>query len=242
MGTSRAGGVPTALPPAEPSGQLGLFADLPEATPVRHDVLDDVVHVSDWLDLDQQRRLVADFRAWARPPAGLRHPRVPAGHLMTVQSVCLGWHWQPYAYSRTADDTDGAPVKPLPDDLAQLARTAVADTFGRDAGERYAPDAAIVNLYAPGARLGLHQDGEEPSDAPVVTISLGDACIFRLAGVDRRTRPFTDVVLRSGDLLVFGGANRRIYHGVPKLLPDAAAANLGLPPGRLSITVRETGL
>ena len=47
------------------------------------------------------------FRAWARPPAGLRHPRVPAGHLMSVQSVCLGWHWQPYAYSPTADDTDG---------------------------------------------------------------------------------------------------------------------------------------
>ena len=36
---------------------------------------------------------------------------------MTVQSVCLGWHWQPYAYTRTADDTDGAPVKPLPADL-----------------------------------------------------------------------------------------------------------------------------
>ena len=41
-------------------------------------------------------------------------PRMPTGHLMTVQSVCLGWHWQPYVYSRTADDTDGAPVKPLP--------------------------------------------------------------------------------------------------------------------------------
>ena len=68
----------------------------------------------DWLPLDAQRALVAQFREWAAPPAGLRHPRVPTGHLMTVQSVCLGWHWQPYAYSRTADDTDGAPVKPLP--------------------------------------------------------------------------------------------------------------------------------
>ena len=57
----------------------------------------------------------------------------------------------------------------------------------------YAPDAAIINLYAAGARLGLHQDGDEPSDAPVVTISLGDTCTFRLAGVDRRTGPFTDV-------------------------------------------------
>jgi alkylated DNA repair protein (DNA oxidative demethylase) len=200
-----------------------------------------VIHVPDWLDGDQQRGLVDSFRAWAAPPAGLRHPRMPTGHVMSVQSVCLGWHWQPYAYSRTADDTDGAPVKPLPPDLVALSRRAVADTFGADAAATYAPDAAIVNLYAPGAHLGLHQDGEEPSDAPVVTISLGDACTFRLAGVDRRTGPFTDINFRSGDLLVFGGVNRRIYHGVPKVAEGTAPLGLALPPGRLSITVRETG-
>ena len=105
-----------------------------------------------------------------------------------------------------------------------------------------APDAAIVNLYAPGAHLGLHQDWEEPAAAPVVTISLGDTCVFRMAGVDRRTSPFTDVLLESGDLLVFGGPNRLIFHGVPKVLDGTAPAGLGLPAGRLSITVRETGL
>ena len=99
----------------------------------------------------------------------------------------------------------------------------------------------IANLYAPGAKLGLHQDGEEPSDAPVVTISLGDSCTFRLAGVDRRTAPFVDLELASGDLLVFGGPSRRIHHGVPKVQPGTAPAGLGMPPGRLSITVRETG-
>ena len=245
MRTSRLGGVPTTLPPPDASGrvaQLDLGIDPPWHSPRRTEVLPDVVHVANWLDCDTQRGLVAAFRRWAEPPAGLRHPRVPAGHMMSVQSVCLGWHWQPYAYSRTADDTDGAPVKPLPADLADLARRAVADTFGAGAAARYNPDAAIVNLYAPRARLGLHQDGEEPADAPVVTVSLGDACVFRLAGVDRRTRPFTDVVLRSGDVLVFGGANRRIYHGVPKVHDGTAPAGLGLPPGRLSITVRETGL
>lgn len=245
MGTSRRGGVPTVLPPPGPSStptQLGLGLNDDAGSPVPHDIGDGIVHISGWLDLQRQRAIVGDFRRWAVPPAGLRHPRVPAGHLMTVQSVCLGWHWQPYAYSRTADDTDGAPVKPLPDDLGTLARAAVADTFGPDDGARYAPDAAIVNLYAPGARLGLHQDGEEPAEAPVVTISLGDSCVFRLAGVDRRTSPFTDVLLRSGDLLVFGGASRRVYHGVPKVLDGTGPGDLGLPPGRLSITVRETGL
>jgi alkylated DNA repair protein (DNA oxidative demethylase) len=197
--------------------------------------------VSAWLTLDEQRSLVEQFRQWALPPAGLRHPRVPSGHLMSVQSVCLGWHWQPYAYSRTADDTDGAPVKPLPEDVAALARRAVADTFGASVAEAFAPDAVIANLYSPAARLGLHQDAEEPSDAPVVTISLGDTCVFRLAGVDRRTAPFLDLRLESGDLLVFGGPSRRIYHGVPKVDPGTGPHGLGLGPGRLSLTVRETG-
>jgi len=109
-------------------------------------------------------------------------------------------------------------------------------------GGVWLPDGAIVNLYSPSAHLGLHQDGEEPSNAPVVTISLGDACIFRMASVDRRTGPFVDAEFRSGDLIVFGGPNRRIFHGVPKILVDTAPDELGLPPGRLSITVRETGL
>lgn len=200
-----------------------------------------MVYVEGWLDLAAQQRLVAQFDEWAQPPAGLRNPRMPTGGLMSVQSVCLGWHWQPYKYSRTADDTDGTPVKPLPDDLAALARAAVAETFGADAGTAYAPDASIVNLYGPGAHMGLHHDDEEPSPAPVVTISLGDTCVFRLAGVGRRTAPFTDITLRSGDLLVFGGPNRRIYHGVPKVLDGTAPDGLGLQPGRLSITVRQTG-
>jgi alkylated DNA repair protein (DNA oxidative demethylase) len=242
--TSRLGGVPTTLPPSAPAGtQLGLALTGGSGGPgPAREVLPDVVHVPGWLSAAEQAGLVADFRRWAVPPAGLRHPRVPTGHLMTVQSVCLGWHWSPYAYSRTADDTDGAPVKPLPTTVIDLSRRAVAETLGDATAAAYAPDAAIVNLYGPGARLGLHRDGEEPSEAPVVTISLGDTAIFRLAGVDRRTGPFTDVALRSGDLLVFGGPSRRIYHGVPRVSAGTGPAGLGLPPGRLSITVRQTGL
>jgi DNA oxidative demethylase len=245
---SRSGGVPTSVPPPTTNGGRHRQPTLPlagvGAARPRRQLFPGVVHVPAWLGLPAQRALIEDFRFWALPPAGLRHPRVPTGHLMSVQSVCLGWHWHPYAYSRTADDTDGAPVKPLPPEIVELARDAVATAYGAGGPDAaaYMPDAAIVNLYAPGARLGLHQDGEEPSAAPVVTISLGDSCIFRLAGVERRTGPFTDVEMGSGDLLVFGGPNRRIYHGVPKVFPGTGPPDLGLPPGRLSITVRETGL
>ena len=64
-----------------------------------------------------------------------------------------------------------------------------------------------------------------------MTISLGDTCTFRFAGIDRRIGPFTDVELRSGDLLVFGGPSRRIFHGVPKVPDGTAPAGLGLPAG-----------
>ncbi len=226
-----------------PTRQMALTLDAVEPPRIARELMPGVVHVPDWLSASAPRGLAQEFRSWARPPAGLRHPRVPTGQLMSVQSVCLGWHWYPYAYTRTADDTDGAPVKPMPVSVDALARDAVAAAYGADSPEAagYEPDAAIVNLYPPGARLGLHQDGEEPSSAPVVTISLGDTCTFRLAGVDRRTGPFVDVEMRSGDLLVFGRANRRIYHGVPKVLTGTAPDGLGLPDGRLSITVRETG-
>jgi alkylated DNA repair protein (DNA oxidative demethylase) len=243
-GRSQRAAIPTTLPPAD-GAPTTLFAP-DELRPVRDqhpvEVLPGAVHVPHWLDLDAQRTLVDSFRRWAEPPAGLRHPRVPAGHLMGVQSVCLGWHWYPYQYSRTADDTDGAPVKPMPAGLRTLARAAVAAAYNDGGADKFEPDAVIANYYAPGTKLGLHADAEEPSDAPVVTLSMGDACLFRFAGVDRRTAPFVDVWLASGDLLVFGGPTRRIYHGVPKVVAATAPAGLGLPPGRLSITIRETGL
>jgi alkylated DNA repair protein (DNA oxidative demethylase) len=241
-GRSQLAAIPTTLPAAD-DAPVTLFAAADVAS--RRDrqpaeLLPGAVHVPDWLDVDAQRSLVDAFRQWAEPPAGLRHPRVPAGHVMGVQSVCLGWHWYPYQYSRTADDTDGAPVKPIPPDVRALAREAVAAAYG-DAGG-FEPDAVIANYYTPSTKLGLHTDGEEPSNSPVVTISIGDACVFRFAGVDRRTAPFVDVWLASGDLLVFGGPTRRIYHGVPKVIGGTAPAGLGLPAGRLSITIRETGL
>ena len=115
---SRLGGLPVTLPPAsEPSRsirQLTLSIGDDARAPVPLEVFPGVIHIPNWLGIEAQHRLTQEFRVWALPPAGLRHPRMPTGHLMTVQTVCLGWHWFPYVYSRTADDTDGAPVKPPP--------------------------------------------------------------------------------------------------------------------------------
>ncbi|MGH9079796.1 MAG: alpha-ketoglutarate-dependent dioxygenase AlkB family protein [Acidimicrobiales bacterium] len=112
----------------------------------------------------------------------------------------------------------------------------------RKSAGAYQPDVALVNWYGSGARMGMHVDREEPSPAPVVSLSLGDSCVFRFGSPAGRGRPWTDVLLESGDAFVFGGGSRRAYHGVPKVLPGTAPAGIGLDGGRFNITVRETGL
>ncbi|MFI2435472.1 alpha-ketoglutarate-dependent dioxygenase AlkB family protein [Streptomyces sp. NPDC018693] len=199
------------------------------------------VHVPDWLDATRQRELLAACRVWARPPAGLRTVRTPGGGTMTARQVCLGWHWYPYAYARTVVDGDGSPVKPFPSWLDDLARRAVTDALGPPAATTPSYDIALINFYDGDARMGMHRDADERSDAPVVSLSLGDTCVFRFGNTETRTRPYTDVELRSGDLFVFGGPARRAYHGVPRVRPGTAPGWLGLT-GRLNITLRVSGL
>jgi alkylated DNA repair protein (DNA oxidative demethylase) len=197
------------------------------------------VHVPGWLDADGQREVIAACREWAKPPAGMRYTRLPSGGLMSVRTVCLGWHWIPYRYSRTTED--GAAVKPFPGWLAELGRRAVADAYG-DPGVRYRPDVALINFYDGAAKMGQHVDKQERSSAPVVSLSIGDSCLFRFGNTENRNKPWTDVELGSGDLFVFGGASRFAYHGVPKTYPGTADPAIGPASGRLNITLRESGL
>ncbi|WP_405006800.1 alpha-ketoglutarate-dependent dioxygenase AlkB [Kitasatospora purpeofusca] len=241
-----------------------LFGGLFDASPERgrSEPAPGAVLLPGWLDAAAQLRLVAACREWARPPAGMHTVRMPTGGTMSVRMVSLGLHWYPYGYRRVAED--GTPVKPFPPELGALARRAVAEayepTVGRDGATGgdggiaagggidgiagavgYEPDVAIVNHYPHGARMGLHQDRDERADAPVVSLSLGDTCVFRLGNTKTRTRPWTDLELHGGDLLVFGGPARFAYHGVVRTLPGTADPALGLT-GRLNITVRQSGL
>ncbi|WP_027928428.1 alpha-ketoglutarate-dependent dioxygenase AlkB family protein [Amycolatopsis benzoatilytica] len=199
----------------------------------RREISPGAVHLPEWLGRQEQLDLIAACRGWR----GYRSTKLPGGGVMSVRTVCLGWQWLPYCYSRTRED--GSPVEPFPHWLAELGRRALADAYERPA-EDYRPDVALVNYYDAAAKMGMHQDKDENSTEPVVSLSLGDACVFRFGNTENRNRPYTDVELRSGDLFVFGGPARLAYHGVPKTLPGTADPDLGLT-GRLNLTLRVSG-
>ena len=134
--------------------------------------------VRGWLGLEQQRWIVARFHEWTQGPVPIRAAKV-RGHEMSVRTVCLGWHWRPYEYTREAVDVNGNRVLDFPDWMVRLGRKAlVAVTGDARAGDSYTPDTALVNYYDDTARMGMHQDKDERSMAPVVSLSIGDALPF----------------------------------------------------------------
>ena len=98
------------------------------------------------------------------------------------------------------------------------------------------PEACLVNLYAPTAKMGSHRDEDEQDTvAPVVSISLGDDATFHIGGL-QRAGPKQRLVLKSGDVVVLGGAARMAYHGVDRIHPGTSSL---LPEGgRLNLTLR----
>ncbi len=209
----------------------------------RRTIAEGAVHVPDWLDLATQQQIVQACRDWGKGPVPMRAAKLPGGHQMSVQTVCLGWHWQPYRYTRTADDVGGGRVAELPAWLVELGQRAVADAYlDQSLGAGYRPDTALINYYDEAARMGMHQDKDEMTSDPVVSLSIGDTCLFRFGNTENRNRPWTDLELVSGDLFVFGGVSRFAFHGVPKTLPGTADLAAGLERGRINITLRVTGM
>ena len=98
------------------------------------------------------------------------------------------------------------------------------------------PEACLVNLYGAGARMGLHRDQDEAAvDAPVLSVSLGDSAYFRFGAMDRRGET-SRLKLSSGDVLMFGGPARLMYHGIDRILPGTSTLVSG--GGRINLTLR----
>lgn len=167
-----------------------------------------------------------------------RHMLTPGGFTMSVALTncgALGWTSDRRGYRYTRVDPDsGQAWPPLPPVLARLASEAAAAAGFPD----FAPDACLVNRYAPGARLSLHQDrNERDFDAPIVSVSLGMSATF-LFGGHNRTDPQLKLPLHHGDVVVWGGPDRLRFHGVMPLKDDPHAL---LGHQRINLTLRKAG-
>ncbi len=165
--------------------------------------------------------------------APLYTPRMPkSGRPMSVRMTnCgpLGWVTDERGYRYQAEHPEtGQPWPAMPEVLL--------DAWQELAGYDHAPEACLVNVYGPDARMGLHQDRDEADfNAPVVSLSLGDTCVFRIGGT-KRDDPTRSIRLASGDAVVLGGAARLAFHGVDRIIPGTSTL---LPEGgRINLTMR----
>ncbi|MCV2532704.1 DNA oxidative demethylase AlkB [Enterobacter wuhouensis] len=148
-----------------------------------------------------------------------RHMVTPGGYTMSVAMTnCgqLGWatNARGYLYA-SVDPMTGTPWPPMPDVFQTLCRDASAAAGYAD----FRPDACLVNRYAPGAKLSLHQDKDEPDlRAPIVSVSLGLPAVFQFGGLHRND-PLKRLMLEHGDVVVWGGESRLFYHGIQPLKP-----------------------
>jgi alkylated DNA repair protein (DNA oxidative demethylase) len=197
------------------------------------------VHLKKHLALPDQRALIDSCRALMDGAVPGYVPVVRGGGKMHVRMLCLGRHWngKSYRYEESRTDFDQQPVPPLPREFRDLAASVAAT-----AGTSLDADLCIMNYYDEEGRMGLHQDKDESqaslgAGVPVVSISLGDTARFLFGGLRRRD-PVEALLLESGDAFVFGGPARLRYHGVSRVVPGSAPAELGLA-GRFNLTFRK---
>jgi len=161
-------------------------------------------------------QVVSDLHAVAAR-APFRNMVTPGGRAMSVAMTncgSAGWVTDRSGYRYTSHDPEsGQPWPALPATFLALAVGAAA-AAGFDA---FAPDACLINRYAPGTRLTLHQDrNERDYAAPIVSVSLGLPAKF-LFGGRARSDPVTRIVLAHGDVVVWGRSARLAHHGVDTL-------------------------
>lgn len=168
--------------------------------------------------------------------APFRHMLTPGGQRMSAAMTncgAVGWvtDRQGYRYDPVDPET-GRHWPPLPQPFAELARQAAA----RARFSHYRPDVCLINRYEPGARMSLHQDRDERDfSAPIVSVSLGLPATFLFGGSKRSDRPHR-LSLEHGDVVVWGGTHRLVYHGVA---PVADGCHASVGRARLNLTMRK---
>ncbi|CAM8940757.1 unnamed protein product [Rhodiola kirilowii] len=211
------------------------------------------------LSITDQAQIVNICRKLGQGQGGFYQPGYHDGAKLHLKMMCLGKNWDPETSQYVGvRPVDGAKPPPLPFEFTQLVHKAIQESHQlikekvknakvENILPSMSPDLCIVNFYAASGRLGLHQDQDESEESlmkglPVVSFSIGDTAEFLYSeqwDVDKADK----VLLESGDVLLFGGKSRHIFHGVEKILPNTAPESLlgesNLRPGRLNLTFRQ---
>ncbi|XVE88583.1 hypothetical protein DITRI_Ditri19aG0081100 [Diplodiscus trichospermus] len=218
-----------------------------------------MVLLKKYLSLSEQVKIVKACREHGLASGGFYQPGYRDGAKLHLKMMCLGKNWDPetgnYGDLRPIDSA----VPPsIPREFYQLVEKAIKDSHSlvqqkasascaEDIIPLMLPNICIVNFYSASGRLGLHQDRDESPESlhkglPVVSFSIGDSAEF-LYGDQRDVDKAEKVELESGDVLIFGGESRHIFHGVTAIKQNTAPRSLleetHLRPGRLNLTFRE---
>ncbi|GFY95750.1 2-oxoglutarate-dependent dioxygenase family protein [Actinidia rufa] len=218
-----------------------------------------MVLLKSYITLSEQVQVVKMCRELGIGPGGFYQPGYNDGAKLRLQMMCLGQDWDPQTRRyQNQRRIDGSKPPGIPHDFILLVEKAIQDSHAfieenyGVSNEEYkfphmSPDVCIVNFYTTRGRLGLHQDRDESKESlckglPVVSFSVGDSAEF-LYGEHRDLQKAENVLLDSGDVLIFGGKSRHIFHGVLSIIPDSAPPALfeeaELRPGRLNLTFRQ---
>ncbi|MEM6409046.1 MAG: alpha-ketoglutarate-dependent dioxygenase AlkB [Pseudomonadota bacterium] len=187
----------------------------------------------EYLTLSEQKALVEDLReaAAGTPPF---QPVLRGGKRMSVRITSFGERgWvadaRGYRYAQTHPNGRAWPAIPA----SVLAIWHALSGVDRD------PDSCLMNFYGEDTKMGLHQDRDEAGfDWPVVSVSLGDEALFRMGNTTRGGKT-ESIWLRSGDVVVMGGAARLAYHGIDRI--RFGSSTLLKQGGRLNLTLRVAG-
>ena len=204
-----------------------------DLTAMSHVLKKGLKYIPGCLDRSAQESLLEEIRA-GTAKAPLFVPKMPrTGKPMSVRMTNfgpLGWvtdQKNGYRYQAQHPET-GKPWPDIPSSLLALWEEH-ADFSG-------APEACLVNYYDKDARMGLHVDNDEKDfSAPVLSVSLGNTCLFRFGG-EKRTDKTSSIKLKSGDVVIMSQDARLIYHGVDRIY--SGSSSLLKQDGRINLTLR----